>query len=246
MRDSPAMSDDQHRRGPESLGTDDAGTRDDAQTPDEVETRDQVDPDIASLLGLRPSGAGDLPDATELDDLGQMTDTAMYEGELASREPGSDQPDNERLESLAVDEARAGETEDPAEAAEEGLTWIPPSDPPVIPSDDPGGVEVAAGFGSTAEEEPFDRDHHGELLYAADERTARVEEALRADARTSAFADRLTVDSDGGLVRLEGSVSDMEDEDAAIAVAEAVADVSEVVSELVVESLQGSEGGQSD
>jgi hypothetical protein len=207
------------------------------------DTRSEVDPDVATLLGLRPAGAGDVPDADELDDLGQMTDTAVYEGELASREPGSDQPDEERLESILAEEARAGETDNPDEAAEEGLTWVPPTDPPVIASDAPGGAEVAAGFGVTAEDEPFDADHHGEVLPADDERTARVEEALRADARTSTFADDLIVDSDGGLVRLEGVVADLDDEDAAIAVAEEVPGVTDVVSEIVVEALEGSEPG---
>ena len=204
----------------------------------EVDERDDVDPDIAQLLGLRPADAEPMPDARELDDLGQMTDTAIDEGELASREPGSDQPDVIRIESLETDEARAGETDNADEAAEEGLAWIPPTDPPVRPDEDGFGPEVAAGFGSSAGDEPFDADHHGEALYAADERTARVEEALRADARTSAFADRLSVDSDGGLVVLEGRVDDLDDEDAAIAVAEEVPAVTEVVSHLVVAALE--------
>jgi osmotically-inducible protein OsmY len=96
---------------------------------------------------------------------------------------------------------------------------------------------VAAGFGTTAEDEPFDADHHGELLYASDERTARVEEALRADARTSAFADRIEVDVDGGRALLTGTVDDLEDEDAATAVAEEVPGVLEVVSRLDIAAL---------
>lgn len=210
----------------------------DADGPD---TRAEVDPDIAELLGLRPTGAEDMPSAAEVDDLGEMTDTAMAEGELVSREPGSDQPDEIKLESLTADEARAGETDDPEEAAEEGLTWIPPTDPPVIPGSGTEAIAVAAGFGSSAEEEPFDADHHGELLTDDDERTARVEEALRADARTSAFADQIEVETDGPRVILSGLVAELDDEDEAIAVAEAVAGVREVVSQIEVAALEGTE-----
>jgi hypothetical protein len=211
------------------------------RSDDEPDTRAEVDPDVAELLGLRPGGAEDMPSPAEVDDLGEMTDTAMDEGELESREPGSDQPDEIKLESLTADEARAGETDDPEEAAEEGLTWIPPTDPPVIPGSGSDGVAVAAGFGSTAEEEPFDADHHGELLTDDDERSARVEEALRADARTSAFADQIEVDTDGPRVILSGQVTELDDEDEAIAVAEDVPGVREVVSQVDVEALESTE-----
>src|SRR5690348_9682748 len=58
---------------------------------------------------------------------------------------------------------RAGETGDATQASEEGLAWVPPMDPPVIPGDR-GDPEIAAGFGTTAEDDPFDADHAGELL----------------------------------------------------------------------------------
>jgi hypothetical protein len=217
------------------------GTSRNVGADDGPDTRAEVDPDVADLLGLRPAGAGDIPSAAEVDDLGEMTDTAMDEGELESREPGSDQPDEVKLETLTADEARAGETVDPEEAAEEGLTWIPPTDPPVIPGSGTDDVTVAAGFGATADEEPFDADHHGEPLTDGDERTARVEEALRADARTSAFADRIEVETDGPRVILSGQVTELDDEDEAIAVAEDVPGVREVVSQIEVEALEATE-----
>lgn len=120
------MTNDQRR--PARPSADDAPAPSDR--PGQPDTRAEVDPDVATLLGLRPADADDVPDEDELDDLGQMTDTGIYEGELASREPGSDQPDEERLESILEDEARAGETDNPDEAAEEGLAWVPPMDPP--------------------------------------------------------------------------------------------------------------------
>jgi BON domain len=216
-----------------------------APPPGQPDSRDEVDPDVAELLGLRPIDAGSFPTADELDDRGTMTDTAIYEGELTARTPNSDavEGDEQRLESLAADEARAGETENPDEAAEEGLTWIPPSDPPIRPEvGDDGGAVMAAGFGMTAAEEPFDADHHSELLPDDDERTARVEEALRADGRTTALADAIDVDSEGGRVVLRGVVEDLEDEDAAVAVAEEVEGVTEVVSRLEIATLETTTG----
>src|SRR5206468_3371423 len=104
-----------------------------------------------------------------------------------------DDPSEQRLESLVADEARSGETDDAYEASDEGLAWIPPTDPPIRAGRD-GNPEIAAGFATSADDEPFDADHHGELLYAADERAARVEEALRADASTTGIADQLRIE----------------------------------------------------
>ena len=48
-------------------------------------------------------------------------------------------------------ELRSGETADAEVAAEEGLAWVPPIDPPVVADEsDPEGVRVAAGFGVDA------------------------------------------------------------------------------------------------
>jgi hypothetical protein len=144
---------------------------------------------------------------------------------------------SDSLEALTDREVRSGETDDPTEAAEEGLAWIPPVDPPLRIGDD-GEPEIAAGFGMTAEDEPFDLDHHDEPVPARDERTARVVEALRDDARTAGFADDIVVDSDGGRVIVRGIVSDLEDEDAVLAVIDEIPGVSDVVDMLVVEALE--------
>ena len=46
-----------------------------------------------------------------------------------------------------------GHTYNPQQAWEQGLTYTPPTDPPVLPSeDDPQGAEVAAGFAPSMEE----------------------------------------------------------------------------------------------
>ncbi len=45
-----------------------------------------------------------------------------------------------------------GSTDNPVLAQEQGLVYLPPSDPPVLPSDDRQNVEIAAGFATSIEE----------------------------------------------------------------------------------------------
>lgn len=81
----------------------------------------------------------------------------------------------DRLGELTESELRAGETGDPNVAAEEGMTYVPPTDPPVVPApDDPEGARVAAGFGTTATDEPYDADHMSTALPTDDAMEARV------------------------------------------------------------------------
>jgi hypothetical protein len=218
-------------------------SRDPEQAPRQPDaapdTAADVDPDVAQLLGLRPADADPVPSDDEVDHLGRMTDTRVYQGDLEARPPDSDQPDEdpaENLESLVATEMRAGETDDPNEAAEEGMTWVPPIDPPLRVGDD--GPEVAAGFGTTAQEEPFDADHHASALSARDEVESRILEALRADATTSGLADRIELDVEGGVVRLAGIVEDLVDEDAVLAVVEAVEGVTIVDSRITVAAVE--------
>jgi hypothetical protein len=139
---------------------------------------------------------------------------------------------DESLEALTTRELRGGETNDPNVAAEEGDTWVPPTDPPVVPDrDDPQGIAVAAGFGQTAIDEPYDADHHGDFLPADDEVTARVREALRADARTSRFADEIGIETEGGTVILRGIIEDVDDSDMLLEVVGVVSGVVEVIDE---------------
>jgi hypothetical protein len=203
------------------------------------ETAGEIDSDVARLLGLRPAGSDPMPGEEEVDTLGQMTDTRIYQGDLEARPPGVDQPDHdaaENLEMLIETELREGETDDPNEAAEEGLAWVPPIDPPLRIGDD--GPEVAAGFGTTAQDEPFDADHHAEALSELDEIEARVVEALRADATTAGLADGLAIDAEGGRVVIAGPVDDLEDEEAVLTVAAGVSGVRVVVNRLDIRSLQ--------
>jgi hypothetical protein len=138
---------------------------------------------------------------------------------------------------LMAREQRSGETEDPNVAAEEGLVWVPPTDPPVVSVEGDEELEIAAGFGMTARDEPYDADHPATLLSAEDELTARVREAIRADAATTAYADSVLIATDGGVVVLKGVVDDIDDTDALAEVAASVDGVIEVRDELTVAGL---------
>jgi len=168
----------------------------------------------------------------ELDTADEVTDTEMYEGEPMLAEEGA-------LESLTDVDMRSGETGDANVAAEEGLTWIPPIDPPVVPdADSPDGIQMAAGFGVTSIDGEIDEDHRAEDISDEDEMTARVREALRADAATSRYADDLAIGTINGVVALRGVVDDIDDGDNVIEVAGRVSGVVDVLDELDVKALE--------
>lgn len=177
-------------------------------------------------------------DASEVEQRADESDTEIYQGALEAAGAQVADDDLVSLEGLTSLDLRSGETFDPNVAAEEGEAWVPPVDPPVVAdADAPGGMTIAAGFGATATDEPFDADHHSSLLPADDEVTARVREALLADARTSRLAEWVRVDTEAGVVTLRGVVDDIDDSDLLAEVAGAVTGVTEVVDETEVEGL---------
>jgi hypothetical protein len=205
---------------------------------------DEDGPDDRDLLEL----AGTLPQSEQgaavperyADRLGEPTDTEIYEGELEAgvTEELLTEPDQQNLEMLAERELRGDETDNPDVAAEEGMTYVPPTDPPVIAdAEAEDGVAVAAGFGGTALDEPYDEDHHSEILDSDQEMHDRIHEALRADATTSPLADQIVVGTKGGKVVLRGVVEDLIDAENAVAVAERADGVVEVIDEIEVRAL---------
>lgn len=169
-----------------------------------------------------------------------LTDTEIDEGELGAGAQPGDGRGQASLESLAADELPSGVTSNPDVAAEEGEVWMPPIDPPVVPDLDrtsTGGLAIAAGFGTTAQDEPFDADHHTSARRSDDEVSARVREAILADSRTSRLAGSVAVGTMRGVVILRGTVDDLEDGDLLAAVASEVAGVVEVRDETDVEGL---------
>ncbi len=186
----------------------------------------------------RPEGvpaAGDLPAVGDLFETDELTDTEIYEGDLASEGAAAD---HDRVhDPLLSLELRVGETDDPNVAAEEGLAYVPPTDPPTSGSQADGDPIVAAGFGSTALDEPYDESHHSDYDADESEIAERVRDALRADAETTGLADSVAISVVGERVILTGLVDDIEDADAAVAVAERATGVGEVVDRLEVASV---------
>jgi hypothetical protein len=107
----------------------------------------------------------------------------------------------------------------------------------VVPTEGPEDLEIAAGFGMTARDEPYDDDHAARLLSAEDEMAARVRDAIRADAVTTQYADDIEIDVENGIVVLRGVVEDIDDTDALADVASAVDGVTDVRDELAVAGL---------
>jgi hypothetical protein len=142
------------------------------------------------------------------------------------------------LAELAPDGLREGETDDPEAAAEEGIPWVPPVDPPVATlswSDDPEEIVVAAGTGISAQDEDYGES--GELLSEEGELNERIREALRADSSTSRLADTLLIAVVGSTAIIRGVVDDIEDSDSITAVVERVPGIDEVRDETEIPGL---------
>lgn len=196
-----------------------------------------IEQQLRAMAGYRaPEDQGTIFDADEVDNLGELTRKDIDEGELIAG--NADRPEDvETLEMLTELELRDGETDDAMEAIEEGLTYVPPVDPPTVPSDSFEDAEVASGLGTSALDEPYNASHHSDFLPGDDEMAGRVREAIRADSSTTQYVTRIAIEARGGVVTLRGLVDDLTDSDNLLAVAEYVEGVEEVVDELRVRGL---------
>jgi hypothetical protein len=178
-------------------------------------------PDSRSLPDDRPN-IGNLPLETEIEAL-QGEELPADQDAVVSLDEIEDEEELDRSDYEAGvprnPDLRAGETDDPLVAIEEGLTYVPPSDPPVVPSDDPDGIDVP---GSSDQDEP------------ESEINARIREALRADSSTSALADQLEIAVIGTTAILRGQVDGIEDGDALVEVASQVDGIDDVIDETEV------------
>lgn len=197
-----------------------------------------IEQQLRAMAGYRaPEDQGTLFNADEVDDLGSLTRKGIDEGDLIASD--ADRPEDiETIEMLTELELREGETDDAMEAAEEGLTYVPPVDPPTVPSDSLEHAEIASGMGTSALDEPYDADHHSSFLPLDDEVAGRVREAIRADSSTTQYVNQIAIEARDGVVTLRGLVDDLTDSDNLLAVAEYVQGVEEVVDELRVRGLE--------
>jgi hypothetical protein len=105
-----------------------------------------------------------------------------------------------------------GHTFDPWKAEDQGLTYTPPSDPPIVPSeDDPQGAEIAAGFAPSMEAAGAEVE---DLPERVDNQSLDLEEdiyeALRYNSETRHLQD-VRVHVHSGIVSLFGSVPSDQD-----------------------------------
>ena len=127
--------------------------------------------------------------------------------------------------------------DDPEVAAEEGMPWVPPIDPPVVATPWDEDPVVAAGTGVSALDEAYDEDSPGTLLPDEGELNERIREALRADSATSRLADSLAIGVVGSTAIIRGTVDDIDDSDNIVAVVERVPGIEDVRDETVFPGL---------
>lgn len=133
-------------------------------------------------------------------------------------------------------------TVDAGLAAEEAITYFPPTDPVIGEQfGDQDEVEVIGGFQPTSDDgdiEDVDADH------PADD--GRISEDVRRELKEDAMTTELTnidVDTVNGVVFLRGDVPTLDDAENAEAVAERVAGVREVREELTILTMQSDRNG---
>ena len=136
------------------------------------------------------------------------------------------------LDDLDLEDLREGETDDPGVAAQEGLTYVPPIDPPVVADAEArDGITPAAGMAVSADSDPYDDDHRGADLDPGSDLNVRIREALRADSLTSVLEDRLVVGTRGSVAVIRGVIDDVDDSDSIVEVVSRVSGISDVVDE---------------
>ena len=130
-------------------------------------------------------------------------------------------------------------TSDTMIAVEEGIPYIPPTDPVVRPTRDDQDITPAVGFGTTSMDEYPDTlgtTALGDAPPGDEDIRQQVVEALRTDAATADLT--INVHVHNGIVRLRGRVPTLNDAEAAEEVAGRIPEVREVVEELDVAALE--------
>ena len=130
-------------------------------------------------------------------------------------------------------------TTDTMVAVEEGIPYMPPTDPVVRPAKDDEYLEIVGGFGTTSMDEFPDASATtalGDAPPGDEDIRAQVLEALATDAATIDFDIEAEVRN--GVVRLRGRVPTLDDAELVEEVAGRVPTVVEVIEELEVAALE--------
>lgn len=174
----------------------------DRERPDQ-ETPQRKDPDSAmtDMRGER------LVQESAMGDDDPLVEVSLEELDELNDEIQRDRESEEIFDTQHTD----GSTSNPEQAEEQGLVYIPPDDPPVIPSDNLQGAEVAAGFDAAiAGEDPRARRVPARLLGNDEDLEAMVRTALIKNSETSTLQD-VRVAVQDGVVHLYGVVSSLEE-----------------------------------
>ena len=125
----------------------------------------------------------------------------------------------------------------PRKAQQQGLVYIPPDDPPILPSDDLQGIEIAAGFGKEVMyDDPRAEDTPDRLAGSDWDLQARVETVLRKSSLTNQM-NGVKVAVEDGTVYLSGEVETLDDIDVVCSVVQEIDGVADIEEELIVTSL---------
>lgn len=121
--------------------------------------------------------------------------------------PADDMADDEVFKSQHSD----GHTFNPRRAAVEGLTYTPPTDPPIVPGDDPQGAEIAAGYSLSQDEDDSRAERLPERVANNDlDLRDRVYRALRQNSETGHLT-HVKVQVQNAAVNLLGTVESQDD-----------------------------------
>jgi len=137
-----------------------------------------------------------------------------------------------------IDDLGGDMTKDTMIAVEEGIPYMPPTDPIVRPSNDEQELSITGGFGETSDDEYPDLQATtatGDAPPGDEDIREMVLEALRTDAATADLVIQVVVRN--GIVHLRGTVPTLDDAEAAEEVAGRVPTVIEVLEELEVAAL---------
>lgn len=199
---------------------------------------------LEQLAGVNTDGTAyvDVRNVEPLDDLQTFEEgaspTDLYQGDTDANQIRGE-GGAESYDLLVERELRAGETDDVMDAVEEGLTYVPPIDPPTVTDpDDPESIQMAAGFSVSADDESdLDSRSFDSPGVAEDDMSATVRRALRNDSATTHLADRLHITTVNGTVIVRGEVDDLDDTDNIVAVISDMDGVEAVRDETTVRGL---------
>lgn len=188
------------------------------ENPDDLTTGQRVDFDESDF---EPGDAGEEISLEELEE------------DLIAREQEAEFDEDGRVDTAHSD----GTAYYPLKAQQQGLVYIPPDDPPVLPSDDLQGIEIAAGFAKDVELD----DSRGEVppdhVAGGDwDLQARITDMLRKSSLTNYLPD-IRVRVRDGVVYLSGRVETLDDIDVVCSLIQDIDGVEDVEEELEVASL---------